>query len=138
MALMVIKSTDFRMNVEQIVVAKAMKKFLENLAPKSTFLCLTHCDESPPKPTFIKEKLESIKKYCGLQILPENVVLFKKTADSLSEFVDAFVQGEMHIVEEEDEEIEEFKEMIEETTKQYDRYHQTNESGNFLTLVDMW
>jgi len=123
MALMVIKSTDFRMNVEQIVVAKAMKKFLENLAPKSTFLCVTHCDESPPKPTFIKEKLESIKKYCGLQILPENVVQFKKTADSLSEFVDAFVQGEMHIVEEEEEEIEEFKEMIEETTKQYDRNH---------------
>lgn len=112
MALMVIKATDFRMNVEQIVVAKAMKKFLENLEPKSTFLCVTHCDESPPKPIFIKEKLESIKKYCGLQILPENVVLFKKTADSLSEFVDAFVQGEMHIVEEEEEEIEEFKEMI--------------------------
>ena len=92
MALMVIKATDFRMGIEQIVVAKAMKKFLENLAPKSTFLCLTHCDESPPKPKFIKEKLEAIKKYCGLEILPENVVQFQKTADSLIEFVvDAFV-----------------------------------------------
>ena len=112
MALMVIKSTDFRMDVNQIVVAKVMKKFLENLAPKSTFLCVTHCDESPPKDKLIKDKLASIKKYCGVEILPENVVLFKKTADSLREFVDAFVPGEIHIVEEEEEEIEEFREII--------------------------
>ena len=89
-----------------------MKKFLENLAPKSTFLCLTHCDESLPKAKFIQEKLASIKKYCGLEIPEANVVQFKNSMDSLKDFVEMFVEGQIHIVEEEEEEIEEFREEI--------------------------
>jgi hypothetical protein len=74
MALMVIKSTDYRMTIEQILVAKAMKKFLENLKPICTFLIITHCDEKQPDAVFIKNKLDSIKKYCGLEIPATNVV----------------------------------------------------------------
>ena len=118
MALMVIKSTDFRMNVEQIMVAKAMKKFLENLQPKSTFLVITHCDKKDPDAVFIKNKLESIKKYCGLEIPVENVVKFQNSADSLVAFVvDKFVEGKIHIVEEKQEEVKDLKEEIQVSAK---------------------
>lgn len=76
MAIMVMKATDMRMSVEQIIVAKAMQKFLENLKPKATFLCFTFCDKQMPDEKFTRSKIASIKKYCGLEIPFENVVYF--------------------------------------------------------------
>jgi hypothetical protein len=38
------------------------------------------------------------------------VILFDNTADSLQEFVDSFVEGEAHIVENIEERVEEFDE----------------------------
>jgi GTP-binding protein EngB required for normal cell division len=76
MAIMVMKATDMRMSVEQIIVAKAMQKFLDNLKPKATFLCFSFCDKQMPDEKFTKSKIASIKKYCGLEIPYENVVYF--------------------------------------------------------------
>jgi predicted GTPase len=52
MAIMVLKATDMRMSIEQIMVAKAMQKFLDNLKPRATFLCFTFCDKQKPDEQF--------------------------------------------------------------------------------------
>ena len=60
MALMVIKANDYRMSIEQIITAKAMKKFVDHLQPTCTFICFTHCDTEEPKEKYVREKLASI------------------------------------------------------------------------------
>ena len=93
MAIMILKATDYRMTMEQIISAKAMCKFLENLKPKSTFLCFTFCDKEMPKEKFVKEKLATIKKYCDLEVPAENVIFFKNTKQSLEDFITNFVKS---------------------------------------------
>ena len=51
-----------------------MKKFLDNLKPENTFICFTHCDENKIDKTFIKAKLNSLKKFGDLEIPFENVI----------------------------------------------------------------
>jgi len=92
MAIMVLKATDYRMTMEQIISAKAMKQFLDNLKPKSTFICFTFCDKEMPKEKFVKDKLAAIKRYCDLEVPAENVIFFENTAKSLLSFIDKFVQ----------------------------------------------
>jgi GTPase involved in cell partitioning and DNA repair len=72
-----------------------MKKFLDNLKPKNTFIVFTHCDKNSEQKDeeFIKKKLASLKKFVDLDIPFENVVLFDKTKECLEEFVEKMVPG---------------------------------------------
>lgn len=93
------KATDYRIDLPQIVCMQAMRKFLDNLKPINTYLCFTHCDESPPTAKFIKDKLGSLKKFGHLDIPPGNVIKFDKTKESLEVFIDEMVPGEIRIAE---------------------------------------
>jgi hypothetical protein len=68
MALLVLKSTDYRIDSAQILCLRAMKIFLDNLKPKNTFIVFTHCDENKPDEKFLIAKLASMKKYGKLEI----------------------------------------------------------------------
>lgn len=54
MAFLVLKSTDYRIDLPQILCIKAMKNFLDNLKPKNTFIVFTHCDQAEPDEKFLK------------------------------------------------------------------------------------
>ena len=93
-----------------------MSTFLENLKPKNTYICFTHCDmmgndgEVVIDETFIKSKLASFKKYGKIDIPFENVVLFDKSIDSLKEFVGEIERGKVKIAEDIEDLIEDFEE----------------------------
>ena len=108
-AIMVLKSEDYRMNSEQILTAEAMGKFIKNLKPKCTYLAFTHCDKDEPSDEFIEEKLKSILKYTDLEIPIENVIKFSKSKKSLEEFVGKFIKGKAQIDETIKNQIEEYK-----------------------------
>jgi len=57
MAVIVIKSTDYRMDIAQVLAIKAIGKFLVNLKASNIFLCFTHCDKDKPEQEFIQNKL---------------------------------------------------------------------------------
>ena len=79
-ALIVIKITDYRENIYEVIAMKAIKEFLDNLSPQHVFVVVTHCDIKNPDPTTINEKIESLKKSGGIDIKKENVILFNNTA----------------------------------------------------------
>jgi hypothetical protein len=90
----------------------------------------THCDQAtgskPVDEAFIKKKLASIKKYCGLDVPRDNVVLFDNKVDSLKDFVDEFVKGEINISEDIEERLEEFDENLHEAASQVDLIEKQN------------
>lgn len=108
MVVLVLKSTDYRLDLPQIACMQAMQKFLLDVKPKNTFVCFTHCDESMPDKKFIKEKIESLKKFGGIEVLQENVILFKNSKESLEEFIENMVPGNIKISDEIDEVLEDF------------------------------
>ena len=55
---------------------KAIKEFLEHLTPNHIFLCITHCDIKVPDTKIMNEKIESLKKWGGIDIKNENVIFF--------------------------------------------------------------
>lgn len=77
-----------------------MKKFLDNLKPENTFICFTHCDLKETTEKLITSKLASIKKYCKLEIPNENIIKFANSVESLQDFVENFVKGEIVIADE--------------------------------------
>ena len=108
MALLVIKATDYRLDLPQIACMQAMNKFLENLKPMNTFLCFTHCDKHTIDDEFIKEKVNSLKKFGKIEIPEENVILFRKNMKSLESFVANMVRGNIKLVQNLDEALEQF------------------------------
>jgi hypothetical protein len=90
----------------------------------------THCDQAtgskPVDEAFIKKKLASIKKYCGLDVPLDNVVLFDNDVDSLKDFVDEFVKGEINISEDIEERLEEFDDNLHEAASQIDQIEKQN------------
>lgn len=95
MALVVIKSTDYRMDLAQITTLAVIKNFLNDIKPKCLFLVITHCDKETPDQEQIDNKLASFKKYGDIEIDAENTVLFDNTKESLQGFVDKFFKGQM-------------------------------------------
>jgi vacuolar-type H+-ATPase subunit I/STV1 len=109
-----------------------MLKFLENLKPLNTFIVFTHCDKASENDevtineAFIKDKLESIKKYTKLIIPFENVVLFEKTSESLTDFIENMVKGKINVAENIDDLVEEFDEDLPEIATRIDQNEKTN------------
>lgn len=108
MAIMVLKCTDARMSVEQVAAAVAMRRFLEGLEPENTFICFTYCDTKAATESFFKKKLESIKRYCKLEVPEENIIKFSNSIESLEDFVEKFVEGEITVAEDLDVVVKEF------------------------------
>jgi hypothetical protein len=79
----VIRITDYRASVNEIIACRAMKEFLENLTPEHIFCCITHCDYNIPAPDVIDNKIKSFKKWADIEIKNENVILFNNTKESL-------------------------------------------------------
>lgn len=103
-----------------------MKKFLENLKPKNTFLCFTHCDENDADEKFMKEKRQSLKKFGDLEVPEENVIKFEKSKESLEEFVAKFVKGNIKIVDNTKAALQSFDDDLPVIAKDVDRVYQTN------------
>lgn len=101
-----------------------MQKFLENLEPLNTFIVFTHCDRVDEETTldekYIKDKLKSIKKYTKLEIPFENVILFDKTMDSLEDFVENMVEGEINVAEDIEDLVDTFDEDLPEIVSRVD------------------
>jgi hypothetical protein len=95
-ALIVIKITDYRENIYEVIAMKAIKEFLDNLSPQHVFVVVTHCDIKNPDPTTINEKIESLKKSGGIDIKKENVILFNNTAKSLQPLINKLTRGNMN------------------------------------------
>ena len=138
MALLIVKATDYRIDIAQITCMQAMKKFLDNLKPANTFICFTHCDESCPTKEFIDEKLASYKKYGKLEIPEENIILFDRTQESLQDFVASMVPGEIKIVDNIDEALVEFDEGLPSIAKNVDRDEHTRLTYQLEMLRDLW
>ena len=48
-ALIVVKSTDYRMDIQQTISIKMVGKFFANFEAKKVFIIFTHCDIEKPK-----------------------------------------------------------------------------------------
>jgi len=79
---------------------------LEGLKPINTYLVLTHCDKSMPDSKFIARKVKSFEEYGEIIIPQENVVLFDFSMESLEEFVENIVPGNINLKESADEILE--------------------------------
>lgn len=99
-----------------------MKKFIDGLNPENIFIMYTHCDSSEAKLTteFVNKKLKALKTYAKLSIPKENVVKFNKTKESLEGFVENFIRGEAHIIDNIEEGLEEFDDGLETMAKRID------------------
>lgn len=52
-ALILVKSTDYRIDVQQVIALKIIRKFFANFSPSNVFVIITHCDVENPAPEFI-------------------------------------------------------------------------------------
>ena len=59
-----------------------------DFSPEHVFMVLTHVDLEMPKEEFIIGKINSFKKYGGIEIPRENVIFFNNTAASLQPLLD--------------------------------------------------
>jgi hypothetical protein len=58
---------------------KIIKRLMEKVDTKNLYLVLTHCDQNDPDEKFIEGKIESMKKYGGVEIIRENTFKFFNT-----------------------------------------------------------
>jgi hypothetical protein len=43
-AIIIIRITDYRASINEVIACRAIKEFLENLTPQHIFCLITHCD----------------------------------------------------------------------------------------------
>ena len=85
--LIVTKSTDYRLSLNEIIALRAIKTFLSDLKPEGFYCWISHCDVSKPDEDFIKGKLDSYNQFAKIAIPRQNVILFNNSAASLNDFV---------------------------------------------------
>jgi hypothetical protein len=85
--LIVTKSTDYRLSINEIIALNAIKTFLSDMKPDGFYCWISHCDVSKPDEAFIKGKLDSYSQFAKIAIPRQNVILFNNSAASLSDFV---------------------------------------------------
>ena len=138
MVLLVVKATDYRLDIAQIASMRVMKTFLDDLQPENTFVAFTHCDNSGVKGDFKQQKLASLLKYGKLTIPPENVIEFDNTVESLQDFVDNMVRGTITITEDIDEALENIDEGMSAIAKNVDDAHETNLTYQLKLLQELY
>ena len=75
---------------------KAVSKLLKDSKPQHIFLVVTHCDIQEPHEEMIRQKLETYKKFAGIEIPEKNIVRFDNSMESLFPLVEGITQGTMH------------------------------------------
>ena len=78
-ALIVVRSTDYRLSVQEMIAIKAIAKLLIDHKPQNIFLIITHCDKQYPSDDLVMGKVASFKKYGDLDIPIDNVIKFDNT-----------------------------------------------------------
>ncbi|CDW72080.1 UNKNOWN [Stylonychia lemnae] len=136
-ALIVIKSTDYRISVQETMAIKATVKFFSNFSPKHVFLIITHCDIESPTDDFIQEKLEMFKQYGPLEIPLENVVKFNNTAESLLPMLEKMENGNMQFVPDLEKKVIEISQEIEGDFKKQDKTLGTKNSEEFMMMIEL-
>jgi hypothetical protein len=95
-AIIVIKITDYRLTMNEIMALNAIKNFFENFEPSQVFCIVTHVDMGMPDPEVIEAKRKSFEKYGKFEVKKENMILFDNTAESLQPLVDKLTPGNMN------------------------------------------
>lgn len=126
MVMLVLKFSDYRLDVSEVATMQAMKKFLEKATPTNTYLCFTHCDKKMPKEGFVMEKLKALKKYGDVLIPLDHVIYFDKTKKSLEDFVANMVRSDIRVREDLVEAMEEFEKELPLCAERIDVYEKTN------------
>lgn len=65
----------------------SLKKFLTKIKPDSFVFLISHSDISYPSEDFITGKLAFFYEFAGVECPRDNIVMFKKNAESLKGFV---------------------------------------------------
>ena len=60
-AMLVVKSSDYRMDIQQTISIKMIGKYFENFDAKKVFLVYTHCDMQKPTDKEIVDKIAAYK-----------------------------------------------------------------------------
>ena len=83
-ALFVIKSTDYRFDIEEkCAIFEMLNHFMMGVFPQRIYLVITHCDVKTPTEDQILERLQCYKECTGLEIPRSNVILFGNNKESL-------------------------------------------------------
>ena len=98
-ALIVLKATDYRTDIQQVISVKIISKFFKNFEHKKVYMVITHCDVEKPTDEFITDKLAAFNNYGGVDIPAENVILFNNTPESLNLLVEKVENGNMQFLE---------------------------------------
>lgn len=138
MALIIIKSTDYRIDLAQIACMRAMKKFLDGLEPANTFIVFTHCDKKLPDINFQQKKLASLKKFGNLEIPQANIILFDNTAESLEGFVETMIHGKITVVEDIEEAVQQLDEGMCQIARNVDNSQETNLSYQLELMKELY
>ena len=83
----VTKSTDSRLTLQERTTLISLKKFMTIIKPDSFFCLFSHTDVKLPNEDFINGRLAFIKEHAGIECRRDNVIMFKKNAESLKGFV---------------------------------------------------
>jgi hypothetical protein len=85
--LIVTKSTDYRLSINEIIALNAIITFLSDVKPDGFYCWISYCEVSKPDETFIKGKLDTYNQFAKIAIPRQNVILFNNSAASLNDFV---------------------------------------------------
>ncbi|TNV82706.1 hypothetical protein FGO68_gene15377 [Halteria grandinella] len=94
LALMVLKASDTRTTIQEIMALKSMKNFFDNFSSKKVMCVVTHCDQVPVTDQWIAEKLKMLHKYTGVLLEKGQVIRFNNTSDSLKPLLSGFIPKE--------------------------------------------
>lgn len=136
-ALIVIKSTDYRITVQETMAIKGCAKFFSNFSPANVYLVITHCDEQMPTDEFISEKLQAFAKYGPLAVPPENVVKFDNTAKTLLPMLEKMQNSNMKFVPDIEKKAAEVAMELEGDFKKQDAAYGTSNGAEFAALVEL-
>ena len=136
-ALIVIRSTDYRLSVQEMIAIKAIAKLLIDHQPQNIFLIITHCDLQYPSDDLVLGKVASFKKYGGLEIPIENVIKFDNTQKSLEPLIHKITPSDMHFAEDLDVRAEAILQELPGDFKKLDDAEGTKRAEEFKMMLDV-
>ena len=81
--IIVVKATDYRVTLQEVLALKCMREFLVGFSAQRVFCVITHCDKFKPDEEQMKSKIESFKKYGGVECPMDHIIQFNGTWKSL-------------------------------------------------------
>ena len=81
--IIVVKATDYRVTIQEVLALKCMREFLTGFSAQRVFCVITHCDKHKPDEEQMKSKIEFFKKYGGVDCPMDHIIQFNGTWESL-------------------------------------------------------